>query len=108
MDTAERKIGDRNYHTILTDLHLSARGDGEGMGIISKARKKLPEAKVIMMTASHAVEAEKEAYRRGANYFIRKPFKLQSLTWLLEETANPDSRIADPRTDAKPEKEAIL
>ena len=61
---------------IFLDNHLP---DGFGSDFIPQAKAIYPAAKIIMMTAHDSPAEIDEAFHRGADYFISKPFKLQAL-----------------------------
>lgn len=48
--------------------------DGYGIDFISQVKKDFPETKIIMMTAYNSSQDIQSAIRKGADYFISKPF----------------------------------
>lgn len=68
---ASETIHDIKPSIIFIDNHLP---DGQGRDFIRHARAIYPLAKIIMITAHDAPEEIDEAFERGADYFISKPF----------------------------------
>jgi len=73
----------RRYDGVITDLRLSGRNKTEGLEVISLARERLPQAKVILLTGYGSAPVEKEALARGADRCIQKPIPLGELDMLL-------------------------
>jgi len=48
--------------------------DGRGIDTIAYLRKKLPSARIVMMTSDTTNDLEKRAKSFGADYFLYKPF----------------------------------
>ena len=71
LNEAEKTLTRQNPYILFLDNHLP---DGYGVDFISEVKKEHPYTKVVMITA-HDTPADKEkALRRGADYFIGKPF----------------------------------
>ena len=69
------------YDVILTDYKMPRV---TGMDILKKARERLPEAKVVIMTAYGTVEQAVEAMKLGAFDYITKPFSVDEILLLVE------------------------
>ena len=74
--------GTAQYDVILTDLKMP---DMDGMEFLTKIKETQPEAKVIMITGYNTVEHAEEAMRRGAYYYIEKPFTPDTLVSAVRE-----------------------
>jgi DNA-binding response OmpR family regulator len=61
---------------LLVDLHLP---DTSGMELLAKARLRLPESPVIVVTASNAIEDAVKALKGGATDYLTKPVDHQRL-----------------------------
>ena len=77
---ASQSIKNINPSIIFLDNHLP---DGMGSDFIAKARAANPSAKIIMMTAHDAPGDIEDAYHRGADYFIHKPFTSSTIEQTL-------------------------
>ena len=77
---------------ILLDLHLP---DASGLDLLAKARFQLPEAPVIVVTASNSVEDVVKALKGGAIDYLTKPVDIQRM---IVSLANA-SKIARQQQD---------
>src|ERR1041384_1564858 len=69
------------YDLIFTDLRLP---DASGIDLLTLIKSDTPNTEVIVMTAHGSLEITIEAIKRGAFYFIEKPFTTQQVTALIE------------------------
>lgn len=76
-EAAVEKITSQSFDIIVTDLMLG--GDIDGLGVLSCATKKLPNAKVILITAHSSVDTCRQALQNGAFDYIEKPLDLCEL-----------------------------
>ena len=67
---------------VIADLCLSAAGSTEGLEIVRYVRLQCPRARVILLTAFDTPAIEREALRRGADAFLRKPRPLSEIASL--------------------------
>src|SRR6185295_9159588 len=65
---------------VITDLHLS---DGSGIDLITHIKSEAPDTEVILMTADGSVDITIEAIKRGAYYYVEKPFTSNRLLALV-------------------------
>jgi DNA-binding NtrC family response regulator len=56
---------------VITDLRLS---DGSGIDLLTYIKTEIPNIEVILMTAYGSVDITVEAIKRGAYYYVEKPF----------------------------------
>ena len=67
---------------IVTDFKMT---DGTGLDILTEARRGHREIAVIILTAFGSISNAVEAMRRGASYYIAKPFKTDELLLQIEK-----------------------
>ena len=73
---AKENIQKINPSIVFLDNHLP---DGYGSDFISTVKKLSPLAKIIMITAYDSPSDIDIAFKRGADYFISKPFSVQKV-----------------------------
>jgi two-component system OmpR family response regulator len=66
---------------IFLDNHLP---DGFGADFIQQAKAIYPSAKIIMITAHDSPTEINEAFHRGADYFISKPFNSSAIKTTID------------------------
>jgi DNA-binding NtrC family response regulator len=73
---AKEALRDRGYDVLLTDIHLTSSRDQdsfEGMELLSFMRTEHPDVLCLAMSSDPKIETYREAARRGAVHFFRKP-----------------------------------
>jgi DNA-binding NtrC family response regulator len=65
---------------VITDLCLP---DGTGIDVITRVKSETPETEVILMTAHGSLDVTIEAIKRGAYYYLEKPYALDRLYTLV-------------------------
>lgn len=99
------RLRDHAYQIVLSDIYLDER---TGLDVLSAAREKNPECKVILMTGRASMETVMQATRGGMFEYLPKPFELDELldvvtraeAALLPQPAEDDDAIDDlPSTD---------
>jgi len=68
------------FDLVLTDLCL---GDGSGVDVITHSKNMSPETEVILMTGHGSLDITIEAIKRGAYYYLEKPYRLDQLHTLV-------------------------
>ncbi len=63
-------------HVVLLDIHMPGM---DGLSALREIKKKLPDCKVIMVTALETRDKIEEAMRLGADNYITKPLSLEYL-----------------------------
>jgi DNA-binding NtrC family response regulator len=69
------------YDLIFTDLRLP---DANGIDLLALIKNDTPDTEVIVMTAHGSLDIGIEAIKRGAFYYIEKPFTPNQVTALIE------------------------
>ncbi len=72
-EEALQKFNEKPFDLIITDIFLPGIS---GIDILKYIREKIPEAKVIIITAYGSEEKREEALRNGALLYIEKPFDI--------------------------------
>jgi DNA-binding NtrC family response regulator len=68
---ATRVLRDLSVDMVITDLRLS---DGSGIDLLTYIKTEIPNIEVILMTAYGSLDITVEAIKRGAYYYVEKPF----------------------------------
>jgi len=69
------------YDLVFTDLRLP---DATGIDLLNRIKKDTPDTQVVVMTAHGSIDITIEAIKRGAFYYIEKPFTPDQVTMLVE------------------------
>jgi two-component system response regulator HydG len=90
-------------NVILTDLKLD---EMDGMAILRKAKRELPDTEVLVITGHGDVQTAVEAMRAGAANFLEKPIKLDELRTMVERASqrfrlNHDNRLLKQQLEEK-------
>ncbi len=80
-----RKIDTDTFDLVVTDLVMN---DVDGMEILARAREKLPDALVILVTGHATVPKAVEAMQLGAFNFLEKPITPSKLRAVCEKAAD--------------------
>lgn len=70
------------FDLILTDLRMQPV---DGMQVLERARSACPDTEVIVITGYASVSTAVEAMRKGAYYYIPKPYKLDEVRILIRQ-----------------------
>ncbi|MCC6485615.1 MAG: response regulator [Armatimonadetes bacterium] len=92
---AVEKVQERQFDLVLLDLILPKL---DGLEALEKIRKINSEVPVIVMTACENTDAESRARSRGASAFISKPFDLDRLVMLVQNTSTEARSISAQST----------
>jgi len=76
------------YDLVFTDLRLP---DASGIDLLALIKGDTPDTEVIVMTAHGSLDIAIEAIKRGAFYYIEKPFTPHQVTALVERTLQFES-----------------
>ncbi|MFT7643156.1 MAG: two-component system response regulator HydG [Pirellulaceae bacterium] len=78
------RIGSDTFDIVVTDLMMERV---DGMDVLARARKVLPECKVIMVTGHASIPRAVEAVQQGAFNFLEKPLTPNRLRATVEKAA---------------------
>jgi DNA-binding NtrC family response regulator len=81
---AKRLLDGAPFDLVFTDLRLP---DTSGIDLISHIKGDNPETEVILMTAHGSLDVTIEAIKRGAYYYIEKPFTPDQVIMLAERAS---------------------
>ncbi len=79
---ALKLLQEQEFEVVLTELKM---GKVNGMEILDKTRQLHPDAEVIMITAYATIPSAVETMKKGAYYYIAKPFKLDEVRRIVKE-----------------------
>jgi two-component system response regulator AtoC len=88
---AIERINSQTFDLCITDLQLA---DGDGRGVVRKARAVRPPVSVVAMTAHGTVGDAVEALRIGAADVLGKPFHISALEQSLARLLAPELQRA--------------
>jgi two-component system response regulator HydG len=81
---ALKEMEQQRVDLILLDLRLPGGG---GLKLLEEVHSRFPSTGVVVMTAFATVASAVEALRNGADNYLTKPFTLDGLTDVLEESS---------------------
>jgi len=79
-----RLLEEGEYDVVITDLVMN---DIDGLGILARAKKELPDAEVILMTGHGSIPSAVTAMQQGAFNYLLKPLDLAQLRAVTERAA---------------------
>jgi DNA-binding response OmpR family regulator len=59
--------------------------DGVGLEMIEQLKVRSPLTKIVFITASSDLKIKEQAFKRGVDYFLAKPFQLQGVREILSQ-----------------------
>jgi DNA-binding NtrC family response regulator len=74
---------DRPFDLVFTDLRLP---DTSGIELLTRIKDESPDTEVILMTAHGSLDVTIEAIKKGAYYYLEKPFTPDQVVMLTERT----------------------
>lgn len=83
------------YDLIFTDVRLP---DASGIDLLELIKSETPNTEVIVMTAHGSLDVTIEAIKRGAFYYLEKPFTPQQVTTLIERALQFEAIKRENRT----------
>ena len=88
------KVEQGGFDVILTDLRMA---EIDGLAIVQKARKHLPDAEVFVITGFGDVKTAVEAMKLGASHYLQKPIDLAELRAVVDKSAERVRTVRDLR-----------
>ena len=83
------------FDLVFTDLRLP---DGTGIDLLTHIKTDNPDTQVILMTAHGSLDITIEAIKRGAFYYIEKPFTPNQVTMLVERALQFEAMTRENRS----------
>ncbi|MDQ3745135.1 MAG: sigma-54 dependent transcriptional regulator [Acidobacteriota bacterium] len=74
-------LGARPFQLVFTDLRLP---DLSGLELLSRIKQDSPDTEVVLMTAHGSLDITIEAIKKGAYYYLEKPFTPDQVSLLAE------------------------
>ena len=81
MAEAARHLAGRSFDLVFTDLRLP---DTNGLELLNHVKSENPDTEVILMTAHGSLEIAISAIKKGAYYYVEKPFTPDEIIMLAE------------------------
>src|SRR5262245_23320382 len=78
------KIDKEDFDVVLTDLRMQ---DLDGMELLRKAKKELPDAEVVLITGYGDVKTAVEAMKEGAFDYVTKPVDMGELRAIVDKAS---------------------
>jgi len=82
------------FDVVLTDLRMA---DLDGLAIVERCRKLLPDAEVFVITGYADVKTAVEAMKLGASHYLQKPIDLAELRAVVDKSAERLRTVRDLR-----------
>jgi DNA-binding NtrC family response regulator len=76
---AEKLINARPFDLVFTDLRLP---DASGIELLTRVKNASPDSEVILMTGHGSLDVTIEAIKKGAYYYLEKPFTPEQVSVL--------------------------
>lgn len=86
-------ISSTKLDLVVTDFRLP---DGNGIDVITYVKSEAPDTEVILMTAHGSVDLTIEAIKRGAYYYLEKPYTPDRLMDLVDQALRLASGENEP------------
>jgi len=81
---ALRQIEEQSFDIVLTDLVM----DGvDGMEVLAKAKRELPDAEVVILTGHSAIKNAVTAMQAGASTYLTKPLDINELRTVADKVS---------------------
>jgi DNA-binding response OmpR family regulator len=78
-EEAEALLCTRSYAVVIADLHIADEDGGDGLDVISWARERSKDTRIILLSAFTTPQIEARAITSGANAVLRKPMPLRDI-----------------------------
>lgn len=81
INEATRLLNSRYFDLVITDYRLA---DATGIDLLSEIKRASPDTEVILMSAYGSLDLTIEAIKRGAFYYLEKPYTPDSVLTLIK------------------------
>jgi two-component system response regulator HydG len=88
------KLDQEPFDVVFTDLRMA---DLDGLAIVEKTRRVLPDADVFVVTGYAEIKTAVEAMQRGATHYLQKPLDLAELRAVADKSAARVRTVRDLR-----------
>jgi DNA-binding response OmpR family regulator len=85
-EEALKTVAEQDFGLAILDLRLPGK---DGIQVLREAKEKSPQLKGIIITAFPSVQTAVEAVKEGVIDYLPKPFELDGLEKLIQETLGP-------------------
>jgi len=85
LEEARRLLRQHTFHVAVLDLRLP---DGSGLDLLAEIKQQSPMTEVVVLTAYGTIEEGVQAIKQGANDFLTKPCRLDTLEAVLEKAVD--------------------
>jgi two-component system response regulator PilR (NtrC family) len=92
--SALAKLKSQPFDAVISDVRMP---DMDGIEFLCAAREFYPEIGIVLMTAFGTIETAREAFKRGADDFITKPFNNEELNLIVERTLEHRALLTENR-----------
>lgn len=79
-DEALQMIEEKPFDVVITDIAMPGI---DGLDLLSAIKAKNPDTRVIVITAYGSDERQEQAFQRGAEEYVEKPFDLHEIKDLV-------------------------
>lgn len=79
LGSAEETLGRDQFDLVLADINLGGILATEGLELLSFIKRYWPRTRVLIMTGLGSPEMRLEAFKRGADYYVEKPFDIAEI-----------------------------
>jgi CheY-like chemotaxis protein len=97
-EDALKTIAEQDFGILILDLRLPGK---DGLEVLREARAQNPQLKGIIITAYPSVQTAVEAMKIGAIDYLPKPFNLDALEKLIQDTLGPVQVEIKPKAITK-------
>lgn len=91
---AKTLLARRWFDVVFLDLRLP---DADGIGLLEHIKHTTPDTEVVLMTAHGSLEVTIEVIKRGAFYYVEKPFTFEQILLLTDRALQFSSIKAENR-----------
>lgn len=81
-EEAAEKLSNTQFDLVITDIKMPGM---DGLELLSLIKSRYPATEVIVMTAYGSQEKKEEALKKGARFYIEKPFEIKEIKQLVME-----------------------